>query len=276
MNTQFLMPSQPDMSAEDYHALDYLSNSMMSKLKKSPLHLRQYLRSEHTPTPAMLRGTAVHSAVLEPGLFDQEYARLPELNYSTKAGKEAKAELAEKYSPDRMLKADVYDDITAMRDSVLSHPIASDIIENSRTEVSRFWVDGKTSVTCKARIDIMPNIDTKWDDCIVDLKTTRDCMDMSRIMANLGYARGAAHYLSSFDLRNRFILICVESQSPFGTICYEISPSAIEYGKREQQRLVAEYATLSKNMDEWPGYPDGIVELDLPAWTYSQELEVNE
>ena len=276
MNNQFIMPTQRNITSDAYHGVDALSNSMLSRLKKSPLHLRNYLQSEHTPTPAMLRGTAVHTAVLEPALFELEWTKLPDLNYSTKAGKEVKAELAEKYSPDRMIKADAYDDIIAMRDSVLSHPIAADIIAQSDAEVSRFWIDGKTDVICKARIDLMPRIESGWEDCIVDLKTTRDCRDMSRTMANLGYARGAAHYLSSFDIRTRFILICVESQSPFGTICYEINSAAIEYGKREQERLVAEYAALPEDMDEWPGYPTALVDIDLPVWTYSQELEVAE
>ena len=64
-----------DMPIAEYHAHPAVSNSILAKMARSPLHARAYIDGERKgPTAAMLVGTAVHTAVLEPRRFSAEYA----------------------------------------------------------------------------------------------------------------------------------------------------------------------------------------------------------
>ena len=89
----------------------------------------------------MRLGTAFHVATLEPSSFAENWARGSELGGRTKEGKAAKAELEEQFASDRILKPDDYDTVCAMRDSVLTHPAAGELLQGVETEVAAFWVD---------------------------------------------------------------------------------------------------------------------------------------
>jgi hypothetical protein len=106
------------MNNETYHARPELSNSMMNKLLKSPAHLKYYLDNGQEPTPAMILGTQVHTALLEPGEWTQ-YARGVEGDRRTKAVKAEHQKLLEQYSPDQIIKHETYDQIEDMVESVL-------------------------------------------------------------------------------------------------------------------------------------------------------------
>ena len=111
-----------NQSAEDYHASPGASASRLKQLKqRSAAHMKYDMENPQEPTPAMTIGSAAHSAILEPGLFLGEWGRIPEGDGRSKAVKEAKAELAGRYGADHILKPDVYDNILAMRDSVLGN-----------------------------------------------------------------------------------------------------------------------------------------------------------
>ena len=94
------------MNNETYHARPELSNSMMTKLLKSPAHLKFYLDhpEQREPTPAMILGTQVHTALLEPGEWTQ-YARGVEGDRRTKAVKAEHQKLLEQYSPDQIMRS---------------------------------------------------------------------------------------------------------------------------------------------------------------------------
>ena len=64
----------PAMPAEQYHATDAVSASLLKQIAKSPAHAKAYLSQQQEPTAAMLFGTAFHCAVLEYEKFTQQYA----------------------------------------------------------------------------------------------------------------------------------------------------------------------------------------------------------
>ena len=70
------------MNNEQYHAHPALSASGLKLLQKSPLHYwAEYLdpnRPERVATNAQRIGTMVHTATLEPHLFDEQFTVLPE------------------------------------------------------------------------------------------------------------------------------------------------------------------------------------------------------
>src|SRR5690606_39465824 len=63
------------MSNEEYHSLpDSISKSGLDLIARSPAHYRYAERRE--PTRAMVIGTAIHAAILEPDVFATEYLLL--------------------------------------------------------------------------------------------------------------------------------------------------------------------------------------------------------
>jgi len=280
-----------NLSADDYHAADGASASRLNLLHRSPAHLKHGLENPTRPTRAMIIGSAVHSAILEPFLFDVEYGRLPDGDGRSKKVRDAREELLETVPADRILKASEYDTVVAMRDSVLSHPIVSGILSaGHHAEASAFWGDPITDVACKARIDILPNQDTRFGNAIIDLKTTQDASrrEFSRNVHLRGYYRQAAHYLNGINYlegyegdddgpggRDRFLFICVERSAPYCVALYELDEATISAGQAEVRGLMGYWKYCHAN-DTWPGYtPESghehltIPKIGLPAWAQS-------
>ena len=87
----------PGLTNKAYHSLKAISPSQIKILARSPLHYYDKFlaedREKPEPTPAMLRGTALHTAVLEPELWDSTIAVPPHsFDRRTKAGRELAAE----------------------------------------------------------------------------------------------------------------------------------------------------------------------------------------
>ena len=65
------------LTNEEYHSLDYVSKSHLDLINKSPFHYwDRYINPERVipePTKAMFLGSAFHTIVLEPDLFEKEY-----------------------------------------------------------------------------------------------------------------------------------------------------------------------------------------------------------
>jgi hypothetical protein len=266
-----------NQSAEDYHASPACSASRLKQLQRSPAHMKHTLDHPQPPTPAMIIGSATHSAILEPVLFVKEWARLPEGDGRSKAVREAKAELGVQFGVDHVLKADVYDTILAMRDSVFDNALALDLLDGADTEVSHYWTEGGEGsglyqmgwgVECKARIDAIPPTDTLWGDCLVDIKTTVDASEFQRSVYNFGLHLQAAHYLSAAN-RTRFVFICVEKAPPHCVAIYELDDDALTLARSELDRLLGLWAEC-EGENEWPSYPVEIQELSLPGWAYTR------
>jgi|TARA_R110000824_G_scaffold361436_1_gene549372 hypothetical protein len=265
-----------NQSAEEYHADMGASASRLNRMfKKSPAHMRHDLENPKEPTQAMVIGTATHSAILEPDLFEKEWGRIPVGDGRSKEIKEAKANLVSEFGRDNILKAEVYDGIVGMRESVLGHARAADLLSEANTEVSSYWTDEKTGVQCKARIDAMPCQDSGWGYCLVDIKTTADASarEFQRSVYNFGYHRQAAHYLAStadkvFG-RDRFIFIVVERDSPHCVAVYELDSDALALARAELDDLLGTWGECEVD-GGWPSYPEDIQELSLPGWAYTR------
>lgn len=108
-----------DMSNEDYHSGPGVSKSSLDLIHKSIAHLqnRSLVRIE---TPAMVLGTAVHTAILEPHLWPDGYLRGPDADRRAKEWKEAQEE-ADRYGL-ILMKRDDFDKVDMMAASVASHP----------------------------------------------------------------------------------------------------------------------------------------------------------
>lgn len=251
-----------DLPADEYHAdRSAVSKGWLDKIDRSPAHLKLYLdgaRSE--PTPAMVLGSLIHTAVLEPDLLDSEYAVQPKIDRRTKAGKEEYAAWIEEHANMTHVTSEQLEQAKAIRDSVLHHRAASVLLRDGVAEQTVVWHDAGTGEKCKARADWLR------DSMVVDLKSTTDARPdaFAKAIANFRYDVQAAHYTDGFE-RDRFVFIVVEKDPPYGVAVYVADDSVFERGRSLRDRNLDTYsACMAKG--HWPAYADTIQTVGLPAW----------
>jgi hypothetical protein len=267
--TRIQLIYHPDLSNEDYHHLKAVSPSQIKVLKRSPLHyFDQFLaedREKKPPTPAMLKGTALHTAILEPELWDATIAVPPHaFDRRTKVGKE-RAEAFEAEAAGRIvLSPDDAAEVRRMADAVRKHPAARFLLEMpGRREASYTWSDPATGLECKTR----PDWHSEDGRIVVDVKTAADASrpEFARSIANFDYHVQAAWNLDAQG-GELFLSLVVENCRPYGVAVYPASESMLEAGRR---RISAAMERLDEcwKTNQWPGYGDQIQEpLDLPGW----------
>lgn len=261
------------ISFPDYAASTAINNSFLGDVRRSPLHAI-YRRDNPRDTEAMARGRALHTLVLEPGEFEQAYVVAPACDRRTKEGKALWSEFEAKAAGRVVLKEEEADLVDAMARSIDMHPAASKIIKLvEATELSLFWTDEPTGIDCKARVDALAKIGN--DVLAVDIKTSRDASpaEFGRSIYNFGYHRQAAFYLSGLAACGRpaigWVMVVVESEAPHAVAAYRLPDEAIDVGRSEIRALMATVAQC-RLTNEWPGYPEEIVDIALPAWAMTK------
>lgn len=257
------------LSNEDYHRLKAVSPSQIKVLGRSPLHyFDQFLaedREKREPTPAMMLGTALHTAVLEPELWDSTIAVPPHsFDRRTKAGKELAAAFEAESAGKLVLSVEDADQVRRMADAVREHPAARFLLElPGRREASYTWVDPETGLQCKTR----PDWHSEDGRLVVDVKTTKDASrsEFARSIAGFDYHVQAAWNRAALGAE-QFLTIAVENVRPFAVAVYPASPAMIAAGDR---RIAAALQLLAQCHAEgrWPGYGDLVQEpIELPGW----------
>lgn len=251
------------MTNEEYHAHPALSASGIKALAKSPAHYQASLiyREE---TPAMRLGTAFHTAVLEPDRWMADYYRL-DFDRRTKEGKQRAAELES--NGIITLSPDDYETVQRMRDAVMAHRTASELLRMpGKAESSHF--ENLDGIACKCRPDWLTD-----DGIIIDIKSTVNAhpSEFGRSVINFGYHLQAVHYLRVlWQTATRFVFIAVEKTPPYGVSVHVLDSEAMEFAFAQHDRLLALYKTC-RETDSWPCYGDEIYITSLPTWAYRNE-----
>ena len=259
----------PGLTNEAYHELEAVSPSRLKVLARSPLHYwDRFLapdREKSEPTAAMQLGTALHTAVLEPELWDETIAVPPHsFDRRTKAGKERADAFAAESEGRLVLTPDDADTVRRMADAVRRHPAAAFLLElPGRREASYTWIDPETGLACKTRPD--------WhsEDCriVVDVKTTKDASraEFMRSIANFDYHVQAAWNRGALSAE-QFLSVAVENVRPFAVAVYPASAAMLAAGERRIDRAMEQLADCWRT-GVWPGYGDLIAEeIELPGW----------
>lgn len=261
------------MTNADYHALPALGNSGLKLLAKSPAHYfgryRDPSRPAQVETDAMRRGTLAHCAILEPDELEKRYAVKPAghdgRTREGKAWNEAHAGFA-------IVSSDEWNAATRQACNVRALSEVGQLLAVGNPEVSAFWIDEATGVHCKCRPDwVSPAGDGV---ILIDVKTCQDASaaGFPRTIANYGYHIQAAWYSDGYERASGkpvlgFVFACVESEWPHAAAAYMLDDESLQKGRDDCRRLLALYAECDR-AGAWPGYPETIQPLSLPAWAF--------
>lgn len=220
-------------------------------------------------------GRAAHRVVLGVG---DDYVAIPDEllgaggAVSTKAAKEFVAEARERgLTPLKSAEIDAISHIAASVKRRLSgmgitlHP--------ERSETAAIAQIGGVWNRC-----MIDNAPADQAQPLWDLKTTTSAApnDVERTIMNLGYQVQAQHYLDVWKAatgeERSFVFIFVEKEPPF-----EVTFARIAYGTmviaQKQIARARDLWRLCLDRNDWPGYPPGIMEIDLPEWWQARWLE---
>jgi hypothetical protein len=254
------------ISNADYHRDPALgSTSLKTLATRTPAHY-QHDKTHPKFSDAFTLGTAAHSLILEDD--DSSIFVVPADNWLTKAAKDAKAlALADGVQP--LLRKE-WEQVQAMRDAVMAHPVARDLFIDHKAEESVFWDENGLTLKCRP--------DAWKPGLLVDLKTTlnADPNEFGKTAHNFGYHQSAAHYIDGVkaatgeELPFRFVL--VEKTAPYLVSVVELDIEAVNIGRQLNDRAKRIYRECVET-NTWPGYPNADL-ISLPMWAIYQAEEL--
>jgi hypothetical protein len=298
------------ISFEEYQAIPAINNGGLGEFKKSPLHYWSRAldpeKEERVDTPALVLGRAIHHAVLEPELFENQYrikpepedfpgylatldhykqacrdlalpvgGTKPELKTRLKASRDGLRffdDLLATYATYNLLTKKEMKTCRSIASKVRGSEACKELLKDGKAEQTLIWTDPVTKVYCKARADFLTN-DYQ---IIVDLKSTEDAgkQGFQRSIETYGYYRQAAWYSMGLHHLKRsqplFIFVAFEKLAPYASGFYYASNAMLEEGSTEIRQLLSSYEKcLAEN--NWPGYPAELVEINRPAWAKKLE-----
>jgi hypothetical protein len=152
-----------------------------------------------------------------------------------------------------------------------------------RSEVSLFWLetaDDGTVVQCRGRLDHLVLTKTRAE--IFDLKSARSAHPKacSNHSFEYGYDIQQAAYRSALTQlypqhagREQFYFLFAELEPPYAVTTCAPAGSLRELGERRWRRAVNLWARCLKEK-KWPGYAEGVVQLEAPRYALADEEEL--
>jgi hypothetical protein len=213
---------------------DFITNSQMGHLKKSPLAYQKYKKHGMPDTNALIFGRAFHWAILEPEKFEEK------THIFTGKVRRGKAwdEFKEEYDKDAncILLQNEYDDLKCMQDVIMSNAECQELLYGGKNEAVSCWEDEDSGVFCKGKADKVKK------DCVIDLKTTSsgELHSFKGSAYKYGYNRQSAFYMDGFN-KSKFIFIVIEKSSPYNLYIYDCSDQFVESGREEYKYLLDVY-----------------------------------
>jgi hypothetical protein len=241
---------------EVYHASEGFGSSKIKSFMKCPQLFKSELDGLHKATQAMAIGSAFHCAVLEPERFEIAYAKAPEINKRTKAGR-AEWEVLQSSSVEHLSPKD-FDQVVAMRDSCKAK--FSHFLEDGSPEVS-YWMRHDSGLIVKARID--------WEcgDLAVDLKSTADVFKFESAARSFQYDIQAAHYLQVCSKNlTEMVFLPTGSTEPYLSGTPLLISEQRLYDRTQRWHIACHELAESLETGIYKGMPDQPEILELKPW----------
>jgi len=231
---------------------DCISASDIKNFMKSPkyYYYQKFIKQKTEKERHFAIGSAIHEMILEPEMFQTNFAISPRFDKRTKEGK-ANFEMFEQDNKDKtVITSDEMAIVLAVSESARKNKTLTDLISNSYYELSCYTEDEKTGLKLKMRPDSM----CKTKSTIVDIKSCLDssAKEFKRNVYSYGYSISAAFY-SDFLKRENYIFAAVEKEAPYQCSLYALNDEMIQYG-REQYRMALDLLKWSQDNSHWCDY----------------------
>ena len=262
-----------NMPNEAYHAYDGISRSGLDLVSKSPLH---FLAGGKPKSKRHLElGTALHTAILEPARFSEDYLILKGVKARTAS--EYKQAVKSRGSETTLIESEAVN-ILGVQDAITDNEaIFLELSDCDLFEVSAFVsING---LLCKCRYDAL-NTKTAVS---IDVKSTQSSApeDFSKSVANYRYHVQDAFYSAIYaaitgERLNAFKFLAVENEPPHCPMLYQLDGEARAIGQHEAEKDLEAYdQAMTSNV--WRGYEHESKLLSLPNWAVSRyENELDE
>jgi len=262
-----------DVPENEYRTTNHISKSDLDMFERSPAHYAYQQTKE--ATRAMEIGTAIHTAILEPNRFNDEYVMLE--NVTKRTQKEYK-DAVKIHGSEKVLTKTESENVKGMFETVKTNIQAANLITSpmSKTEVSCFAVMDGVKVKC--RFDLL-NFELNT---AIDLKKTQDIRQeqFSKSIANYRYHVQCAFYkdilklLTGLDIDFQFLV--VEEHLPHANKLYTLDFEGESIGRFEYKENLDQFK-LCNESNNFP-YPDNASEeISLPFWKineFDNKLEI--
>jgi hypothetical protein len=227
------------ISNNDYHGnKDYVSSSQIKLASKNMAMYKAVVLEGFSryDSEALSFGRKAHSFLLEPKVFEKEYAIMTEkIDMRTKAGKVTMEQFKEINGNKEVVRVDEMDTLNYMREALITYDPAATLLLKGEAEVSCYYKDERTGMDLQTRPDWI-NHDKKY---LVDLKTVRDISDFQRDMYKYGYDLSAALYVDSLKALTAsdydYYFVAVEKDTPYSVAVYRVSERTLNAGRKKYE-----------------------------------------
>lgn len=245
------------MEMDIYQSAHAINNSGLMLIGRNPA---DYIWNKNAPKdPSKVGaadfGTVMHTALLEPELFEGSFLIGPTKSRTTKAF----LEFEQEHNGKIILLEDEYDKIRLSVDSAKAHPTVSAYLEQQGFSESSFFVaDQVNGVMRKVRPDkyIGLDCDPRFSPAL-DVKTTasiadwRDSAKWKNPLYTFGYGHTAAFYMDTLSIHegvqiNSYDFLLVQKTSEFG-----MYPVSVFRLTREEAQWYGFFDQVSHNIETY-------------------------
>lgn len=279
-----------DIDIVEYHAdTTRISSTGLHYIHRSPAHYyAAYLDPKRVikpPTPAMLMGTYIHCAILEPARFATQYccindkkilAELADSGVKNPRNTAKYREWVEAFkrenSDKEFIPAEEYLTVINVFDSVMSIANVAELLAGAIPEKAVLFTDPASGVACKIRPDAL-NTDLSDRPIIVEVKTCENASPVAfgKQALNHGYHNQAAFYVDGLAASGvaketpLHVFLAIERDPPYACALYYTPDNVIELGRQENAVDLQIYR-ICRETNNWPGYSEEVTPLQFPAW----------
>ena len=263
-----------------YHDSSELSRSTAwTLITTCPAKVRHEMTQPKESSPALTIGSAFHTATLEPGKFDDEFAVKPsEIDGQgprTKHYRES-FEVMQNNEPNKSwLAPSEYDLVMDMAGAALDNPMLKSYLSERDAIIEGTGFFEMEGAKCKVR----PDLYVPRSGVVFDLKSTQDASEkgFAKSVRQFGYAFQACWYVQALRLLGekprQFIFLAVEKSAPHLTAAYTLAASDLDRQMANMERACKLWATCESS-GVWPGYSDEVSTLDLGTMHGNNRLNI--
>lgn len=259
-----------NLSNSDYHGLkSYWSSTQLKFMyETSPAHFEvEYVKPKapKKDTASKILGALVHTLILTPHEFENEFFLMPSLNLRTNEGRAHKEELLAANAGKMAIDDETLATAHLMRLNVESNDKAMKLLAPGLKEASYFWACPFSGLKFKAKLDQSSSLH------FVEMKTTTEVgpENFARQCYNYHYDLSLFHYkqgmIQVLDLDVPAYKIAIETDPPYLVSVYRVPDSYLLTGHDKWLTAVQRLEVALKT-EKWGGYyPEDAEPPELPT-----------